>query len=863
MCDHCSETHKPGEIPAYDAQAIEAKWQKAWEDENLFAVDEDPAKPKKYVLEMFPYPSGDLHMGHARNYTIGDAMARQARMRGFDVLHPIGFDAFGLPAENAAIKHNTQAGEWTYKNMDQALATMKRMGFSYDMDRLVKTCDPDYYKWGQWIFEKLWERGLVYRKKSPVNWCPGCNTVLANEQVTEGHCWRCGSVPEKRELEQWYFKITDYAQELLDDLEKLPGWPERVKQMQANWIGRSEGAEVDFTLCDAEGNPIPGDEGKITVFTTRADTLFGCTFFLLAPEYKGLMELVEGAEYEADVRAVVAGAEKVSAVERAQGTLEKHGAFTGRYVVNPVSGQKVPVWVADYIVSDYGTGAVMAVPCGDQRDFEFARKYDLPIVPIILMDDERAALEEAGESIDTYHAETVDWDSAHAAEGTLVQSGKYTGMRGGKHSEGEAAIVADLEAAGTGRRSIQFRLRDWLISRQRYWGNPIPAVHCEHCGIVPVPEDQLPVTLPANLDLGAGETLAECREFYETTCPVCGRPARRETDTMDTFTCSSWYYLRYCDPHNEELPFSKEAADRWMPVDNYIGGIEHAILHLLYSRFFTKALRDLGMLDVDEPFTNLLCQGMVKDANGETMSKSKGNVVPPSSVIEPYGADTMRLAILFIAPPEKDFDWDEDAVAGANRFIKRAWRSVWQLANAGAADVKLMPGKLDAAGKQLYRERHRTLAKCTEDFDRQQFNTAISAIMELVNAASAYLNAAEGSPDARDAALCQLVATDIVSALAPICPFWADELWHEALGNTTSVYTAPWPEFDIAEAASDTVEIAVQVLGKLRARVEVSTTATQDEMRAAAEAAAAKWIEGKTVVKAICVPGKLVNLVVK
>ncbi len=863
MCDHCSDSQKPGEIPAYDAQAIEAKWQKAWEDENLFAVDEDPAKPKKYVLEMFPYPSGDLHMGHARNYTIGDAMARQARMRGFDVLHPIGFDAFGLPAENAAIKHNTQAGEWTYKNMDQALATMKRMGFSYDMDRLVKTCDPDYYKWGQWIFEKLWERGLVYRKKSPVNWCPSCNTVLANEQVTEGHCWRCGSVPEKRDLEQWYFKITDYAQELLDDLEKLPGWPERVKQMQANWIGRSEGAEVDFRLCDADGQPIPGDEGKITVFTTRADTLFGCTFFLLAPEYKGLLELVEGTEYEADVRAVIARAEKVSAVERAQGALEKHGAFTGRYVVNPVSGQKVPVWVADYVVSDYGTGAVMAVPCGDQRDFEFARKYGLPIVPIILMDDERAALEEAGESIDTYHAETVDWDEAHVAEGTLVQSGKYTGMRGGKHSEGEAAIVADLEAAGTGRRKVEYRLRDWLISRQRYWGNPIPAVHCEHCGIVPVPEDQLPVMLPANLDLGAGETLAECREFYETTCPVCGRPARRETDTMDTFTCSSWYYLRYCDPHNTELPFSREAAARWMPVDNYIGGIEHAILHLLYSRFFTKALRDLGMLDVDEPFTNLLCQGMVKDANGETMSKSKGNVVPPSSVIEPYGADTMRLAILFIAPPEKDFDWDEDAVAGANRFIKRAWRIVWQLAQAGDASARLNPGSLDAAAKQLYRERHRTLAKCTEDFDRQQFNTAISAIMELVNAASAYLNATEADPASRDAALSWLVATDIVSVLAPICPFWADELWHAALGHTESVYTAPWPEFDLAEAASDTVEIAVQVLGKVRARVEVSTNATQDEMRAVAEEAAAKWIEGKTVVKAICVPGKLVNLVVK
>ena len=856
MCD-CTD-HKD-EIPAYDAQAIESKWMKAWEDSDLFAVDTDDSKPKKYVLEMFPYPSGDLHMGHARNYTIGDAMARQARMRGFDVLHPIGFDAFGLPAENAAIKHNTQAAAWTYKNMDQALATMRRMGFSYDLDRTVKTCSPDYYRWGQWIFEKMWEKGLVYRKKNPVNWCPTCKTVLANEQVTEGKCWRCGTEPEKRDLEQWYYKITEYSQELLDDLEKLPGWPERVKQMQANWIGRSEGAEVDFILCDKNGEPIPGDEGKITVFTTRADTLFGNTFFLLAPEYKGLMELVEGTEYEAAVREVVEGAKHISAVERAQGALEKHGAFTGRYVLNPVSGAKVPVWVADYIISDYGTGAVMAVPCGDQRDFEFAKKYNLPVVPIILSDDDPLfdQLKDEQGTVVT----SVDWEGALTCEGTLVQSGKYTGMIGGKHSEGEAAIVADLEAAGTGRRSVQFRLRDWLISRQRYWGNPIPAIHCEHCGIVPVPEDQLPVTLPENLDLGAGETLAECREFYETTCPVCGAPARRETDTMDTFTCSSWYYLRYTDPHNTELPFSKEAANHWMPVDNYIGGIEHAILHLLYSRFFTKALRDIGLLDVDEPFTNLLCQGMVKDENGDTMSKSKGNVVPPSSVIEPFGADTMRLAILFIAPPEKDFDWDPNAVEGANRFIKRAWRIVWQLCETAGDPSTLDKAGLDAPALDLYRERHRTLAKCTDDFDRGQFNTAISAMMELVNAASAYINAVE--PESRDAALTALVAEDIVSVLAPICPFACEELWHAALGRDGSVYTAPWPEFDVAEAAADEVEIAVQVLGKMRARVMVPAGADNAAMQAAAESAVAKWIDGKTVVKAICVPGKLVNLVVK
>lgn len=862
MCDCHEHDHAgraAGEIPVYDAQTIEEKWVKSWEEQNLFAVDTDSTKPKKYVLEMFPYPSGDLHMGHARNYTIGDAMARQARMRGYDVLHPIGFDAFGLPAENAAIKHNTQAAAWTYKNMDQALATMKRMGFSYDMDRLVKTCSPDYYRWGQWIFEKLWERGLVYRKKNPVNWCPKCETVLANEQVTEGRCWRCDSEVEKRDLEQWYIKITAYAQELLDDLEKLPGWPERVKQMQANWIGRSEGAEVDFTLCDVDGNPIEGDEGKITVFTTRADTLFGNTFFLLAPEYKGLMDLVEGTEYEAGVREVVEGAKHISAVERAQGTLEKHGAFTGRYVINPVSGAKVPVWVADYVISDYGTGAVMAVPCGDARDFDFAKKYDLPIVPIILSEDD--PLYEDLKDEQGTRVTSVDWDEALTCEGKLVQSGKYTGMMGGKHSEGEAAIVADLEAAGTGKRSVQYRLRDWLISRQRYWGNPIPAIHCEHCGIVPVPADQLPVMLPENLDLTAGETLAECRDFYETTCPVCGAPARRETDTMDTFTCSSWYYLRYTDPHNTELPFSREAANRFMPVDNYIGGIEHAILHLLYSRFFTKALRDMGLLDVDEPFTNLLCQGMVKDENGDTMSKSKGNVVPPSSVIEPFGADTMRLAILFIAPPEKDFDWDPKAVEGANRFIKRAWRIVWQLAETAGDAASLDKGALPKPALELYRERHRTLAKCTEDFDRGQFNTAISAMMELVNAASAYINAVPAAE--RDAALTALVACDIVSVLAPICPFACEELWHAALGREGSVYTAPWPEFDAAEAAADEVEIAVQVLGKMRARVMVPAGADAAAMQAAAEAAVAKHIEGKTVVKAICVPGKLVNLVVK
>ena len=854
MCDEKSTV--AADFPAYDAAAIEKKWQATWDEQGTYKTDEDPTKPKKYVLEMFPYPSGDLHMGHARNYTIGDAMARQARMRGYDVLHPIGFDAFGLPAENAAIKHNTQAGKWTYQNMDNALATMRRMGFSYDYDRLVRTCDPEYYKWGQWTFLKMYEKGLVYRKKNPVNWCPGCNTVLANEQVTDGVCWRCGQTPEKRDLEQWYLKITAYAQELLDDLEKLPGWPERVKQMQANWIGRSEGAEVDFTLCDAEGNPT--DE-KITVFTTRADTLFGCTFFLLAPEYKGLMELVEGTEYEAAVREVVEGAAKVSAVQRAQGDLEKHGAFTGRYMVNPINGEKVPVWVADYVISDYGTGAVMAVPCGDQRDFEFARKYDLPIVPVVLEEDNPlyAELKDQTEKVVT----AVDWEAAMAAEGKLVQSGKYTGLTGGKHSEGEAAVVADLEAAGTGRRKVNYRLRDWLISRQRYWGNPIPMVHCDCCGIVPVPAEQLPVTLPENLDLGAGETLAECRDFYETTCPVCGKPARRETDTMDTFTCSSWYYIRYCDPHNTELPFSREAVDRWMPVDNYIGGIEHAILHLLYSRFWTKVCRDLGMIGVDEPFTNLLCQGMVKDANGETMSKSKGNVVPPSDVIEPYGADTMRLTILFIAPPEKDFDWNENAVAGCNRFLKRSWRIIWGLMSAPGAKVG---AEVDAAAltereAEIWRSLHSLGSRCTADFDRSQFNTAISAVMELCNSVSAWMGEVPAAQ--RNAALSARLAHDIVAMLAPICPHWAEELYHEALHLEGSVYNEPWPEFDASLAVANTVEIAVQVMGKVRGHATVAADASKEETEKAALEAVAAHLEGKTVRKVVVVPGKLVNVV--
>ena len=849
----------------YNPHEIEPRWQKVWAETGAHKATEDTSKPKRYVLEMFPYPSGDIHMGHVRNYTIGDVTARYYAMRGYDVLHPMGWDAFGLPAENAAIKHNSHPAKWTYANIETQKASFKRMGFSYDWDRTVVACDPEYYRWGQWIFLQMYKRGLVERRNSPVNWCPNCKTVLANEQVTEGECWRCHGAVEKRDLTQWYYKITDYAQELLDDLDQLEGWPEPVKQMQANWIGRSEGAEVDFELIPAEGK----DDGQtITVFTTRPDTLFGCSFFLLAPESPLVHDLVCGTEYEAEVMALVEGAAKVSAVERAQGDREKHGAFTGRYVINPVNGEKVPVWVADYIVADYGTGAVMAVPCGDQRDFEFARKYDLPIIPIILGEDDPLYPELNG--VQERKVTTVDWEKSYEAEGVLVQSGKYTGMVGGKHSPAVDAIIGDLEAQGKGKKSVQFRLRDWLISRQRYWGNPIPIVYCDDCGIVPVPEDQLPVTLPKDIDLAAGETLATHEQFAQCTCPKCGKPARRETDTMDTFTCSSWYYMRYTDPHNTELPFSSDRVNRWMPVDQYIGGIEHAILHLLYSRFFTKVLRDMGMLDFDEPFTNLLCQGMVLDENGEVMSKSKGNVISPEDMIAGYGADAVRAYILFMAPPDKELQWNEDGLAGMCKFLNRTWRMVNDLAGKAGEETSFQAGaKAEEAKKahdELLRERHRVVGKVIDDFARNNFNTAIAAIMELVNATGDYLrkNSAEDrAANAELAAFDKEVAEVIVKLLAPMAPHWAEELWQDVLGNETSVHKEAWPEFDPNAAKASEVELAVQVNGKVKAKITVAADAAEDAIRETALEAIADATAGKDIKKVIVIPGRLVNVVAK
>ena len=849
----------------YNPHEIEPRWQKVWAETGAHKATEDTSKPKRYVLEMFPYPSGDIHMGHVRNYTIGDVTARYYAMRGYDVLHPMGWDAFGLPAENAAIKHNSHPAKWTYANIETQKASFKRMGFSYDWDRTVVACDPEYYRWGQWIFLQMYKRGLVERRNSPVNWCPNCKTVLANEQVTEGECWRCHGAVEKRDLTQWYYKITDYAQELLDDLDQLEGWPEPVKQMQANWIGRSEGAEVDFELIPAEGK----DDGQtITVFTTRPDTLFGCSFFLLAPESPLVHDLVCGTEYEAEVMALVEGAAKVSAVERAQGDREKHGAFTGRYVINPVNGEKVPVWVADYIVADYGTGAVMAVPCGDQRDFEFARKYDLPIIPIILGEDDPLYPELNG--VQERKVTTVDWEKSYETEGVLVQSGKYTGMVGGKHSPAVDAIIGDLEAQGKGKKSVQFRLRDWLISRQRYWGNPIPIVYCDDCGIVPVPEDQLPVTLPKDIDLAAGETLATHEQFAQCTCPKCGKPARRETDTMDTFTCSSWYYMRYTDPHNTELPFSPDRVNRWMPVDQYIGGIEHAILHLLYSRFFTKVLRDMGMLNFDEPFTNLLCQGMVLDENGEVMSKSKGNVISPEDMIAGYGADAVRAYILFMAPPDKELQWNEDGLAGMYKFLNRAWRMVNDLAGKAGEETSFQAGaKAEEAKKahdELLRERHRVVGKVIDDFARNNFNTAIAAIMELVNATGDYLrkNSAEDrAANAELVAFDKEIAEGIVKLLAPMAPHWAEELWQDVLDNETSVHKEAWPEFDPNAAKASEVELAVQVNGKVKAKITVASDAAEDAIRETALEAIADATAGKDIKKVIVIPGRLVNVVAK
>ncbi|GAB6934313.1 leucine--tRNA ligase [Calditerricola yamamurae] len=822
---------KTGVASTYNPKDIEPRWQRVWEEQGTHRTDEESDKPKFYCLEMFPYPSGRLHMGHMRVYSIGDVIARFKRMNGYRVLHPMGWDAFGLPAENAAIKYGAQPAKWTYENIAYMKQQQKSLGVSYDWSREVTTCSPDYYKFTQWMFLLFYERGLAYRKKAPVNWCPECNTVLANEQVENGRCWRCDTEVTKKELEQWFLRITDYAERLLADLDKLEGWPERVKVMQKNWIGKSEGANIAFSV------PELGE--TITVFTTRPDTLFGVTYLVLAPEHPLVERLIAGKETETAVRAFVERMKKLRDFERTAADAEKEGLFTGAYAVHPLTGERVPIWVANYVLMDYGTGAVMGVPAHDQRDFLFAKKYNLPIRVVIQPAD--------GTSLD---AERLT--EAYVDDGVLVNSGAFDGM---PNRQAIRAITEHLKEKGLGGPAVSYRLRDWLISRQRYWGAPIPIVYCDDCGIVPVPKEQLPVLLPDDVVIdGKRNPLTTSESFVNTTCPRCGKPAKRETDTMDTFICSSWYFFRYCDPRNDRMPFDPEKVSRWMPVDEYIGGIEHAILHLLYARFFTKVLYDAGLVNVDEPFARLLTQGMVlKD--GAKMSKSKGNVVSPDEIIEKYGADTGRLFILFAAPPERDLEWSDSGVEGCFRFLSRVWRLVDQ--HLDLFEDRRPAEPADPAAKALYRQMHQTIKKVTEDIDkRYQFNTAVSAIMELVNAISAY-------PEGADRGTLAEAIEKTIVLLAPFAPHIAEELWHR-IGHADSVHAQPWPTWDEAALAADEVEIVVQVNGKVRDRVVVPANASREEIEAAvlAQEKVKAHLAGKTVKKVIVVPGKLVNLVV-
>lgn len=818
----------------YEPQAIEQKWQKYWETEKTFQVEADKNKEKYYLLEMFPYPSGNLHMGHVRNYSIGDVVARFKRMRGYNVLHPMGWDSFGLPAENAAIKHQVHPVDWTLKNMANMRQQLKSLGISYDWEREVATCLPDYYKFTQWIFLQLYKHNLAYKKKAAVNWCPSCATVLANEQVVEGACERCGAQVEKKNLSQWFFKITDYAQRLLDDLELLPGWPTKVKTMQENWIGRSTGVEIDFQ--------IEGREEGISVFTTRPDTVYGVTYLVFAPEHPIVDELVAGTPYEEQVKEFQKKMHKLSSVDRTAADLEKEGVFTGRYVINPLNGDKVPVWIANYVIMDYGTGAVMGVPSHDQRDFEFAQKYQLKIKEVILPPDNPSL-------------KAADMTEAYVEEGLLTNSGPFNGLNNRQAIE---KIADYLTAEGLGRRVVNYRLRDWLISRQRYWGAPIPMVYCDKCGTVPVPEEELPVLLPTDVEFtpGGDSPLQTSRSFAETTCPCCGGPARREVDTMDTFVCSSWYYLRYTDPKNSSQAFGKETSDYWMNVDQYIGGVEHAILHLMYARFFMKVFYDLGLSSSQEPFANLLTQGMVlKD--GTKMSKSLGNVVSPEAIIDKYGADTARLFILFAAPPEKDLEWNDAAVEGCYRFLNRVWRLVSNNAEVKAGYEIASLNKEDKAIRRLI---NTAIKKVTADISQRfNFNTAISAIMELTNGLISYAETAQ-----RNDGLLREGLETVVVLLSPFAPHITEELW-EILGHDKRITELSWPQYDENALAVEEVEIVIQVNGKVKGKLVIAAGLDKDAMAETVGATPefAALTAGKNVVKVITIPDKLVNIVVK
>ena len=818
----------------YDFASIESKWQKKWAEEKIYKVTEDKSKPKYYCLEMFPYPSGNLHMGHVRNYSIGDVIARFKTMHGYNVLHPIGWDSFGLPAENAAIKHKTPPAKWTKENIANMNRQLHAMGLSYDWDREVTTCLPEYYKWTQWFFLQFYKKGLAYKKGASVNWCPGCQTVLANEQVVEGKCERCDSVVEKKSLEQWFFKITEYADRLLKDLDKLQGWPNKVRVMQENWIGRSEGAILRF--------PVQESDDIIEVFTTRPDTVFGLSYMVLAPEHPLVEKLIAGTKYEADVRAFVKEVQQMTEVERASTELEKKGIFIGAHVVSPADGKIVPILVGNYIIYEYGTGAVMGVPAHDERDFLFAKKYDLPITIVVMPEGKELRVE--------------DMTEASKENGIMVNSGQFNGM---KNEDAKKAIVDYLAEKGMGEMKVNFRLRDWLISRQRFWGAPIPIIYCDHCGTVPVPEDQLPVMLPHDVDFKpTGESpLKYMEEFVNTTCPICGRPARRETDTMDTFVCSSWYYLRYTDARNDKEAFAKENADHWMNVDQYIGGVEHAILHLLYARFFTKVLYDMGLVSVDEPFQNLLTQGMVL-MDGSKMSKSKGNIVSPEAIIDKFGADTARLFILFAAPPERDLEWNDQAVEGCYRFINRVWRFVYDYVQSrGGENAEV--GELSRKDKDMRRLVHTTIKRVTDDAGtRFNFNTAISAIMELVNGLYQYREVAGYNK----AVMAEAVDT-LVLLLAPFIPHVTEELWQD-LGHGESVHKQKWPVVDEAALVADEVTVIVQVNGKVRDKIlmPVNLDKAETEKMVLAQPKIAEILTGKEVKKVVVVPDKLVNVVV-
>jgi leucyl-tRNA synthetase len=813
----------------YDHNQIELKWSARWAAAPHFAAEENSSRPKYYVLEMLPYPSGTLHVGHIRNYTIGDALARYKWMRGFNVIHPMGWDAFGLPAENAAIANNRHPREWTLSNIEKMKAQHRRYGFSYDWTREISTCEPEYYRWNQWFFLKMHERGLAYRKKALVNWCPQCATVLANEQVVDGCCWRHEDTPvEQRALEQWFLKITDYADQLLAGIAKLEGgWPERVLTMQRNWIGRSEGAEIDFTLVESGR--------KIRVFTTRIDTIFGATCVILAPEHELVAELAP-PEVRAEAKRMID-----ARAAKGPGDLEKEGAFTGLYAHSPFGGEPVPVWIGNFVLTGYGTGAIMAVPGHDERDFEFCTKYGIPVRPVI-------------RPVDGPLADAATMKEAFPDDGILENSGEYSGLTS---AEARRRMCERAAREGFGQAAVTYRIKDWGISRQRYWGTPIPMIHCGACGTVPVPEADLPVVLPLDIQItGKGRSpLENVPGFVNVPCPRCGAPARRETDTMDTFIDSSWYFYRYCDAHNDGAPFDSKKIAYWFPIDQYIGGVEHAILHLIYSRFFTKVMRDLGLIAHDEPAARLFTQGMViKD--GKKMSKSVGNVVSADEMAEKYGTDTARLFALFAAPPEKDLDWQFSGVEGAYRFLARVYRFVTR--HAEAARSASSRGAATGADRRALRKLHQTIGRITIDFDsRWHFNTSVAALMELMNELTA--DEAEISAGAMAGIL-----ENLVLLLAPFAPYLAEEMWEE-LGRTGPVFKQPWPEADPELAREDEVEVVVQVNGKVRSRILAAPGTAREalEAQALADERVRPFLDGKPVVKIVTVPGKLVNIVVK